>query len=49
MRHFYAIKIIDDEEFKDVYLIPDNTDTLYYSTQTGLIKLIYPEGEINFD
>jgi len=46
---FYPRKVIDNTTFNDVYFIPGDSDTLYYSAQTGLIKLIYPDGVIKFE
>jgi len=42
-------KYIDDMTYNEVYILPVESDTLYYSTQTGLIKLIYPDGVIKFE
>ena len=46
---FYPSINIDKTTFNDVYFISGDSDTLYYSTQTGLIKLIYPDGVIKFE
>lgn len=43
---------LDGKEYKDVYLINGGStvnDSLYYSSQTGFIKLIYEEGVVLFE
>ncbi len=46
---FHEIISIDNMSYSDVYEMFNESDTLFYSAQTGLIKLIYPDGVIKFE
>jgi len=47
--NFHELIPIDNTSYSDVYEMFNEYDTLYYSAQTGLIKLIYPDGVIKFE
>lgn len=49
---YFSQLTIDGKKYEEVYLIKDDTalkDSLYYSSISGLIKLIYQDGVILFE
>ncbi len=46
---YYPELNIDDKLYQDVYLMKDGEESLYYSSQTGFVKLTSPNGTILFE
>lgn len=48
---YYSQKTIDGKNYEEVFLMKKNStlkDSLYYSSKSGLIKLLYKEGIVHF-